>query len=213
MSATTTIFRSFDPISVELAEAHLRAAEIPFIRLGRGNAALLGVGNSIVEQSLQVDAEHAERARELLTVVAAGEPARLDEGPQEEGQKVAPAKLQFIGGGLSLLWPGLGLAYAGFPLTGLALAGWAFFAFATASQDPLVFFVFGALLPRIVDLVATQHWLRRFGRLRVSLVLQGLLAVGLVAAFVQGASRFSEPLNRWFFPAAVDVAAEAEEPA
>jgi hypothetical protein len=192
MPAKRIIFRSYDPIAIDLAESRLRAAEIPFVRIGRGNAAMLGAGDSIIEQLLEVDAEHADQARELLTA-AASDTDDPDASPVEEREPiVASAKARFIGGGLSLLWPGLGVAYAGFPLTGLAAAIWSLASLVTPFQDPLTHAVFGGLLPRILDFCVAQYWLRRFGRRGPSFVLQAMLGASIVIAFVLGA-RLSAP--------------------
>ena len=87
MSDKAIIFRSYDPIAVELAEASLRAAEIPFVRLGRAHAALLGVGELGLEQLIEVDHEHAETARELLAEIP---PASVEE--EEPGAERGPVR-------------------------------------------------------------------------------------------------------------------------
>ncbi len=154
------------------------------MRLGRGNAALLGAGNAIVEQLIEVDGEYVEQARELL---AAGSRDfdRDDASPAEDDEAYADsAKTYFIGAALSLLWPGLGMAYAGFPLAGFVVAAWSLVALSAAVLDPLGLAVFGGFLPRILDLIGTQYWLRRFGRLGSPVVQQLLIGVGLVTALV-----------------------------
>ena len=34
------LYRGYDPVALDMVEAQLRAAEIPFVRLGQGNALL-----------------------------------------------------------------------------------------------------------------------------------------------------------------------------
>lgn len=207
MSTKVIIFRSFDPVAVDLAESHLRAAEIPFVRIGRANAAILGAGDSIVEQGLEVDAEHAEQAREILA-----SPSQTDSDPVSEPDAQEPfvttTKMLFIGGGLSLLWPGLGMAYAGFPLTGLAVALWSFASFVGSTQDPIGLAVFGGLLPRVLDFLVTHLWLRRFGRRGLSPMLQAAFGIMLVVAFLMGMRHFSVHLWRMLPKQAADSSAE-----
>jgi hypothetical protein len=192
MPGRAIIFRTYDPVAVELAEAHLRAAEIPFVRLGRGNAALLGAGDSLIEQIIEVDEEQAEQARELLSSIASDE---VDD-EQDDEEPAAPSKSLFIGGGLAILWPGLGLSYAGLPLTGLVIAAWAVVALATSFKDPLGLALFGGVIPRIVDFVATRYRLRRYGRKGPDVVSQALLALILVGAYFLGARYLSVHLYR-----------------
>jgi hypothetical protein len=155
---------------------------------------MLGVGDSIVEQLLEVDEEHAGQARELLTATQTDDHDTFL--VEEHEPLVASAKTRFIGGGLSLLWPGLGVAYAGFPLTGLAVASWSFAALVTAFQNPLAHAVFGGLLPRILDFFAAQYWLRHFGRRGPSLIAQAMLAAAIVIAFVLGTRHLGAYLYR-----------------
>ena len=86
MTDQVVVYRSYDPLAVELAEARLRAAEIPFVRAGRGSAALLGMGDLAIEQLVAVALEHAQQARELLAAgaVAADDDQHADEEPASD---------------------------------------------------------------------------------------------------------------------------------
>jgi Putative prokaryotic signal transducing protein len=199
--ARVVVFRSYDPIAIELAEAQLEAAQIPAIRLGRGNAALLGGGSSLIEQLLEVAAEQADEARALLaSLVSTGEGSA---NSVEEAVHAPPAeeagsgKRRFIAAGLSLLWPGLGIAYAGLPLTGLFLGVWSFAALVaspSAAHDAIALVVFGLVLPRLLDLVGAQLWLRRFGRRGISVAAQLAAGLAFVGASYSCQHIFAQPL-------------------
>lgn len=75
------VFRSYDPVAIDLAEAQLRSAGVPYVRGARGNAALLGAGNSIVEQLLEVQAEHAAEASALLATQVKSDDTEPKEAP------------------------------------------------------------------------------------------------------------------------------------
>lgn len=190
------VLRSYDPLLIDLAEAQLRAADIPCTRVGRGNAALLGAGNSIVEQQLEVDARNADAARELLASAHSAEAGEEQEPPADAtSQRAArPRREAFVAAALSMLWPGLGLSYVGFYLTGLVLGAWSFVALIRASMAPdgLALALFGHLLPRVIDLVGAQLWLRRFGRSKVPFLHQAALALAIVGTS-SGAQRLLGP--------------------
>lgn len=182
------VYRSYDPVDLELAEARLRAAEIPYVRVGRGSAALLGVGDAIVEQLLEVDQEHLEHARELLTDTEEDD----DDDDEVEDEPARPAtatlKQHFMAAGLSLVFPGLGIAYAGLPLAGFALLFWSVSALfmTVAPGQGAAFGVFGQLLPRLVDFAGAQLLLNHFGRRKHPVATQAALAIVLVAVFYLG---------------------------
>jgi hypothetical protein len=87
------VYRGYDPVEVELIEAQLRAAAVPYVRLGRGNAAMLGVGNYIVEQLIEVAAEHVDEARALVAAARADDDDRDDADLDDSGVDHAPAGL------------------------------------------------------------------------------------------------------------------------
>jgi hypothetical protein len=179
------VYRGYDPVELDLIEAQLRAAGVPYVRLGRGNAALLGVGNYIVEQLIEVGAEHADEARALISA-ARGDDTRLDdsaadyEPPAGEPERPrASFKQHLMALGLVLVFPGLASAYAGFPIAGFALMGWSLYASmgAGSGADPAASFVLGQIATRSVELVAVQLRLRRSGRARPSAGRQVVLAL------------------------------------
>ena len=77
------VYRGYDPVDLELVEAQLRAAAVPYVRLGRGNAAMLGVGNYIVEQLIEVAAEHVDEARALVSA-ARGDDDEADDAELDD---------------------------------------------------------------------------------------------------------------------------------
>lgn len=201
----TVVYRSYDPIDLELAESRLRAADVPHVRIGRGNAALLGVGDNIIEQLIEVPPEYAEQARALLASPDEDEEDEEEDDEPEVGQPPATMKALLTALGLGLIVPGLGIAYAGLPATGLIVAAWSFVAFLSTSvaSDPVAAVVFSQVIARIVDVVFAQVWLRRYGRTGPGALGQLTLATVLVTAFFLG-ERYAGPAISgflWSLPA------------
>jgi hypothetical protein len=195
----TIVYRGYDPVELELIETQLRAADMPYVRIGRGTAAMLGVGNYIVEQLIEVPIECFDEARALVAA-ARGDDALADSedsdelalagGESDEPGSTSPRRVrgasfreQLIGAGLSLLFPGLGTAYAGYPLPGFAIAGWAFVVWISAAQaeTPIANVLVSQLFARAAELAVTQVRLLRAGRTRPSVFAQVLVAALCIA--------------------------------
>lgn len=184
------VYRGYDPVEVELIETQLRAADLPYVRVGRGNAAMLGVGNYIVEQLIEVPIHCFDEARALVAAARGDDACEDSDEESEETGSASPPRArgasfreQLVGAGLSLLFPGLGTAYAGYPLPGFAIAAWAFVTWISAAQGPtpLANVLVSQLFARVVELSVTQVCLLRAGRARPSVFAQVLIAVLCVA--------------------------------
>jgi len=195
------VYRGYDPVELELIEAQLRAADVPYVRLGRGNAAMLGVGNYIVEQLIEVAAEHVDEARALVSAArAADEADELEASDPAQGvpalgpdRSRASAREHFTALGLALVFPGLASSYVGFPLVGFAVLGWSLFVMfgADASPNPAASILLSQVATRAGELIATQLRLRRAGRTRpgsARQVLVALLCLTLLQAAYCGAA-------------------------
>ena len=195
------VYRGYDPVELELIESQLRAADLPYVRLGRGNAAMIGVGAYIVEQMIEVPLECFDEARALVAS-ARGEDYGddsdelvLDGGPTASagraGAQPASARQQLVGAGLSLLFPGLGTAYVGYPLSGFAIAAWSLVVWVGAplGTAPVMSALVSQVFARIAELGLTQTQLLHVGRTRASLRVQ-LLVTALSLAGLQAALHY-----------------------
>jgi hypothetical protein len=153
------------------------------VRVGRGSAALLGAGDAIIEQLLEVDADHLEHARELLA--DAHQNHDDDDDPEPPRAEAATLKQHFMAAGLSLVFPGLGIAYAGLPLAGVALVIGSIASLLAPDQGAAAG-IFGQLLPRLVDFAGAQLLLNHVGRRRHGLATQAAVALVLLALFYFG---------------------------
>lgn len=201
-----TVYRGYDPVVLDLVEAHLRAESIEFVRLGRGNASLLGVGNHVVEQRIEVAGEDADRARELIAELAGEVEDEAPEPEVEDGPETGPQRptlrSRAMALGACLVWSGLGTAYVGVPAAALVLALWPLAGFFVESRfaSSGAFALFAWVAPRILDLGYSQIRLQRSGRRGLALPAQLAVALVLVAVFVLGvqqAPRFSAGVERW----------------
>jgi hypothetical protein len=71
MSDFAPVFRTYDPVTADLAEQLLVAHDVQYRRLGSRNAASFGAGDSLALQAFEVAAVDAERAGELLAALVA----------------------------------------------------------------------------------------------------------------------------------------------
>jgi hypothetical protein len=185
------VYRGYDPVELELIETQLRAAEVPYVRVGRGNAAMLGVGNYIVEQLLEVPVDRYDEARALIAA-ARGEDYGEDSdelvleasGLPAGVVQPASARQQLVGAGLTLLFPGLGTAYVGYPLSGFAIASWslAVVLLAPLGSAPAMSVLISQVFARAAELLVTQPRLLLAGRTRPPLWAQLLVAVAAVGS-------------------------------
>lgn len=200
MTATRIIvYRGYDPVALELVEAQLRAEDIEFVRLGRGNAPLLGVGNHVVEQRIEVAAEDAQRAREIIAELAHA----VDEGPHEDPVGAAPLqglawREHVMALGASLVWSGFGTGYVGTGAAAVVLALWPFAGILLTDRFPSsgALGLFAIVAPRIVDLGYSQVRLHFYGRSRPSLAAQLAFALALVGTFALGVQQAPQ-LSAW----------------
>ncbi|HMI90462.1 MAG TPA: DUF2007 domain-containing protein [Polyangiales bacterium] len=195
------VYRGYDPVELEMVEAQLRAADVPYVRLGRGNAAMLGVGNYIMEQLIEVPAEHVDEARALVSAARADDDELDTTGADEDlsaldpGRSRASLKQHLTALGLSLVFPGLASAYAGFPWLGFAVLGWSFAVMVSAGNgpNPAASIVLSQVATRAIELIATQLRLRRAARAGTSagrqIILALLCLVLLQAAYCGAAAR------------------------
>lgn len=82
------VYRGFETATLDLVEAMLRAEGLGPRRLGRANPALAGVGNSAVEQLIEVPREHEQPARALIAAVQEA-PATPDQLADLEAQAMS----------------------------------------------------------------------------------------------------------------------------
>ena len=66
VSDSEIVFRTYESVQADLVEASLRASGLTYHRSGASNAALVGMGPSILEQTFAVSSHDATRARELV---------------------------------------------------------------------------------------------------------------------------------------------------
>lgn len=66
------VYRSTDPVALDLVEDMLRVEGLSPQRLGRANPALLGAGAYAIEQLIAVPDRHADEARALIEARGAG---------------------------------------------------------------------------------------------------------------------------------------------
>ncbi len=201
-----TIYRGYDPVALDMVEAHLRAESIEFVRLGGGSAAHLGVGNHVVQQRIEVAAEDADRARELIDELATDvddddRDADVADGSESSAERPT-LRERVMAFGASLIWSGLGTAYVGAPAAALVLALWPIAGMLLQAHfsSSGAFALFAWVLPRFIDLVYAQIRLHRFGRRGPALPGQLGLALGLVAVFGLGvyrAPQLSAWVERW----------------
>jgi len=87
------VYRGMDEAAVEMLESMLQTEGLEPRRLGRANAALVGVGMYAVEQRIEVPAEHAERARALIAEFERGaDPAQVKALEQQALHTAPPAE-------------------------------------------------------------------------------------------------------------------------
>ena len=176
------VYRGYDSTQLTVIEGLLSSMSIPARRLGRANPSLLGVGDTAILQLISVPADLASDAREAIAEFD-GHVVAPDEETAEPSVAASDAwKVRLKAIGMSVLCPGLGLAYAGALWPGLALAVWSFTAIAL-SRGSYDFSVAGALfgygVARLVDAAASQVLLTLHnGRATLPVVPQ------LMAAFV-----------------------------
>jgi hypothetical protein len=73
------VYRGFDPAGLDLVESMLRAEGLEPRRLGKAQAALLGIGNAALEQLIAVAPEHESAALALIAASQqASEPGQLE---------------------------------------------------------------------------------------------------------------------------------------
>lgn len=85
-----TVYRGLQQTAVEMLEAMLDAEGLRPRRQGRTNAALVGVGMYAMEQLIEVPAEHAERARELIAAFEQAPGDAQASALEEEALRAAP---------------------------------------------------------------------------------------------------------------------------
>jgi len=193
------IMRSGDPIQTQMAVEALIDEGFDARAIGTQNAALLGAGQHIFEQRVEVPEPQAEAALALLADLEAGQPAPGDvadadvdgEDEEEEGGDASssPApRRRGIAAGLAFLFPGASHYYAQHPWTGMLLTATFTAGVLTAGQGSLVagsVMMVGAVL---LDLVTGQLAVSAHNRGRprsiVVQIAQGAVMGGLL--FVLG---------------------------
>jgi hypothetical protein len=189
-------YRGFDPAQLALTEALLASADIRSRRLGAGHAALLGAGDSAIIQLISVPAADLEEAQRLLRDAELGQPVELvPEEPEDDNagaDESVPRRTRFVSVGMTALWPGLGLAYAGWFLPGLGLAVWSFAAHIRRDHaEAFAGIVFGHVVARLVDLGLAQSSLTRHGGRHPHGWMQQVLAAVLLVTAMHWSMKFA----------------------
>lgn len=173
MSDFVVVHRTFDPIEVEIVVDILVQNGIDARGLGTRHGAIIGVGQGILEQRVEVPASRADEAREILAAFLASRapaaavpatPAKAAESaerPRRSAVLAAGAVLVVFGGGHFYArrgWSGLvlGLAQLAAIVTIVTAADLGFVAMRAAGL-----FVFALLA---VDLVGAQRAVRAWNR-------------------------------------------------
>ncbi len=75
------VYRGFSVPALDLAETMLRAEGLEPRRLGQARPSLLGVGDSAIEQLIEVPREHEQAARDLIaaSLQTSGDAKQADE--------------------------------------------------------------------------------------------------------------------------------------
>jgi hypothetical protein len=152
------ILRSSDPIETQMVVEALLEEGFDARSIGTQNAALLGAGQGIFEQRVEVPEPQAEAARELASSLLVEE---ADEEADEDGGADAtpgrqPLRRRGVAAGLAFIFPGASHYYARHPWTGLVLtltffAG--FFLLAQGAERAAIVLIGGVPL---LDLITGQ---------------------------------------------------------
>ncbi len=144
---SVTIYRTTDPMRAQVLTEFLEQQGVPARHLGTRHGAAIGVGQHILKQRVEVPADRADEAREIVAdfEAAHGEEPQTDEadrqlrkryrgkdGGQSEGAAAdrsrpsTPARLRpMLAAGIVPVVPGGGHFYARNPWIGLAIVlGW-----------------------------------------------------------------------------------------
>jgi hypothetical protein len=165
MSRHVTVFRTTDPLEADMVRDLLADDGIAARRLGTRDGAAIGVGQHILAQRIEVPAELAARARELIEVYqdvpAADEPAADVDEPVLESVSSHRRLRRTLAAGLVWVLPGGGHFYVRRPWTGLCIViGWAvaIFGFAFGDASDMASGFLGVSIPTLLllDLVGAQ---------------------------------------------------------
>lgn len=188
------IMRSGDPIQTQMVVEALLDEGFDARAIGTQNAALLGAGQHIFEQRVEVPEPQAEAALALLADLEAGEPASPDpadpdteEGDDGEGEDAATSaapRRRGIAAGLAFVFPGASHYYAQHPWTGMLLTATFTSGVLTAGQGSLVagtvMMVGSVLLDLVTGQLAVTAHNRGEPRSIVVQIAQGAVMGGLL---------------------------------